>query len=388
MKKYKQKLALALAVVFTLSMPFSITTYGKNVKDLKNQQSTIKSNTKQATELLNKTAEEKRAVLSEVETIDEQLEEVSNELILINDELEKTTALLEITEQELKDAEAERERQYEILKERLRFMYVNSKVGYIDILFQATSLSDFLNRMDYITRIYEYDQEILDKLTEIEENINTMLQETTDHKNEIQALQLAQTSKMQLLEETLAEKKQIVKKLDADEQKYKNQIEQLQAANVAVEKMIKNALAEQAKLASSKQQAVYTGGKIAWPIPSSSNITSPYGPRKNPINGRGENHTGIDVSAKVGASIVAAEGGTVIYSGVMNGYGYVVIIDHGNSLSTLYAHNSKLLVEKGQKVNRGDVISKAGSTGYSTGPHLHFEVRVNGVATNPIPYVK
>ena len=126
---------------------------------------------------------------------------------------------------------------------------------------------------------------------------------------------------------------------------------------------------------------------MQWPVPGRYMLSDVYRARYNPVNGRREFHSGIDIPTPTGSSIVAADGGVVIRASWMNGYGYTVIIDHGNGITTLYGHNSRLVVSAGQRVSRGDVIARAGSTGNSTGPHCHFEVRINGSAVNPAPYV-
>jgi murein DD-endopeptidase MepM/ murein hydrolase activator NlpD len=126
---------------------------------------------------------------------------------------------------------------------------------------------------------------------------------------------------------------------------------------------------------------------MLWPVPGRSQISSGYKSRRNPVNGRSEFHTGVDIPAPTGTSILAAAAGVCIFSGWQSGYGYVIILDNGNGISTLYAHNSKLVAKVGEKIARGQVVSRCGSTGNSTGPHCHFEVRINGKHTNPMPYL-
>ena len=131
----------------------------------------------------------------------------------------------------------------------------------------------------------------------------------------------------------------------------------------------------------------YIGGELAWPVPGYTRITSEYGMRVHPITGQYKLHTGVDISAPMGANFIAANDGIVVKAEYNTAYGRMVIIDHGGGISTLYAHGSEILVEVGQTVKRGDSILKVGSSGYSTGPHAHFEVRINGVVTDPMPYI-
>ena len=140
-------------------------------------------------------------------------------------------------------------------------------------------------------------------------------------------------------------------------------------------------------LAQQGLDTVYIGGQLAWPVPGYTRITSKYAMRVHPITGQYKLHTGVDIGAPMGANFVAANDGTVVKAGMNAAYGNMVIIDHGGGISTLYAHGSEILVEVGQTVKRGDAVLKVGSTGYSTGPHAHFEVRINGVTTDPLPYI-
>jgi murein DD-endopeptidase MepM/ murein hydrolase activator NlpD len=252
-------------------------------------------------------------------------------------------------------------------------------------------MTDLLNRVEYVNRIAESDKQLVAKLQETENLIGEKLDEVNKSKREMVFLSGQYELKHADLESAKQKKAQLVEKLSADEALYLQQIKDLEEDSNRIEKLIMDAEAEMArKLAEERARAVsvYQGGKISWPVPSSGNITSPYGNRIHPINGRTEFHTGIDISANYGADIVAAEGGVVLSAGWNGGYGNTVVINHGNGLSTLYAHGSKLVVSAGENVTKGQVIAKAGSTGYSTGNHLHFEVRLSGKHTNPVSYVK
>ena len=136
-----------------------------------------------------------------------------------------------------------------------------------------------------------------------------------------------------------------------------------------------------------QKPAKYIGGELAWPVPGYTRISSKYGMRTHPITGVYKLHTGVDISAPMGANFIAANDGVVTKAGMNSAYGNMVIIDHGGGISTLYAHGSEILVQVGQVVKRGDAVLKVGSTGYSTGPHAHFEVRMDGVVTDPMPYI-
>ncbi len=378
-------LVLKFVTIFSVTFLAVNSTFASSA-DLKKKQAEIKSTTNETSKLLEQTKNEKSAALVAVDEFDQQLSVANEEFEKINLDLENTMKLLKITEEELKAAEDKREESYITLKERVKFMYVNGKMGYIQALLNANSVGDFLNRLEYINKIINYDYNMLTNFQKNEELIEQKFNETEQHKKDVQILAIQQQQKLQTLQEYLDEKKRLVDKLTADEQKYKQQINDLDKSNKELEELIKQRQREEAAKASTN--FVYTGGKLAWPVPSKMNITSEYGNRVNPISKKKEFHTGIDIGAPTGTSIVSAEAGVVIFAGVKSGFGNVVVVDHGSGLSTMYAHNSKLLVVVGQKVKRGETIAKAGSTGYSTGPHLHFEVRVNGATTNPVTYLK
>ncbi|MBR4151236.1 MAG: peptidoglycan DD-metalloendopeptidase family protein, partial [Firmicutes bacterium] len=224
---------------------------------------------------------------------------------------------------------------------------------------------------------YDYDAKLLASLEDQYEVINQEKQDLLDLKAQLLELQ------------DEAEKKKA--SLEADQIAAAQKREQVQQSNKDLEAQIDamkkeaDALSAQIKLLQSSR--AYVGGKMLWPSQSSTRVTSPFGNRLHPILKVYKLHTGIDIGAPNGTNILAANDGTVISAGYNNSYGYMVMLDHGGGIVTLYAHCSKLLVSKGDAVARGQVIALVGSTGMSTGPHLHFEVRINGVYKNPLEYV-
>ncbi len=222
---------------------------------------------------------------------------------------------------------------------------------------------------------------MLTKLKETEELIAKKIEDIKVEQTEITNLIEQEKKHKKELETKVQEKENLMVKMNSDLEKYQQQLKDLEASSNNIEKLIQQAQAN------NKTKFNYSGGKLEWPVPGRTTISSGYGRRTSPISGRGEFHTGLDIPAPTGTKIYAAESGIVINAGTINGYGYTVIIDHGNGLSTLYAHNSRLNVKVGQTVKRGDLIAFAGSTGYSTGAHCHFEVRKNGKHTNPWSYL-
>lgn len=395
--KSRKKIAILLALLFVL-LNF-VTAFGaKSISDLNKEKKNIKDKATQTQSSLNQTQNEKKSVLAQVEALDNQLNQVQNELDKLTSQLTQTEEELKKNEKALEEAKDKKEKQYESLKYRLRVMYENGSIGYLQVILESQSFTDMLKRIEYINKIAEHDNSILDDYKKTEDLINQKVEEIKDQKENIELLANEQKAKKQTLDESIKTKEALVAKLSKDEASYLQQLSDLDKADKEVANLITQAeIAEQQK----QQQAassgdtsstkVYTpsGGALQYPVPAyrGYKYNSPYGYRSSPISGKQEFHTGVDLKATMGTDIVAAESGTVIFAGNKGGYGKCVIINHGNGLSTLYAHNSQIVVKVGQQVQRGQVISKAGTTGYSTGVHLHFEVRINGKHTNPAGYI-
>lgn len=253
----------------------------------------------------------------------------------------------------------------------------NGEVGILTVLFGSSDMSDFMTNLDMVQRIYDNDAEIL-------ENLENQYSQVISRKIELQTLKnnlLSQQAEESARQDALKTSKGVVQskksEVDKDNAVLSQQIDALNAEA--------NALT--AKILGLQGSGSYIGGVMCWPSQASTRISSPFGNRLHPILKVYKMHTGIDISAGSGTNILAANAGTVISAGWNNSYGYMVMIDHGGGIVTLYAHSSKLLVSKGDVVARGQAIAKVGSTGMSTGPHLHFEVRINGAYKNPLDYV-
>lgn len=386
--KCKLKALLAVAVAFIICL----SAYAGEIDELKQKQKEAQSKVNSTGGLLKEVRAEKNTALAEIDELDDQLTAVTEDLAFISEQIEITDALILTTETDLACAVEKRENQYNVYKKRVRYMYINGTIGYLDVILKAENVVDLLNRVEYVNRIAENDRTLVARFKETENQIDENLKSVNKAKREYEFLSSQYELKASTLENTILKKSELIERLTADEEAFAQQLSDFEADNKRIEKLIKDAEAAEAKrIAEEKARAaasVYTGGLIGWPVPSSGTITSGYGNRTNPISGKPEFHSGIDIAAAYGASIVAAESGAVVSAGWNGGYGNAVVISHGGGLSTLYAHNSQLLVSVGDVVKKGQVIAKAGSTGYSTGNHLHFEVRVNGAHTGPLKYLK
>ncbi len=279
---------------------------------------------------------------------------------------------------EVKKAQIDVEDHIVALRKRLRAMYKFGKTGYLQIILRSEDLVNALTRIDRIRFLADYDKQMLEDLKLLQEILEIKQAELEAEKQALEDLKEEQTQQKEALEisyeQELVKKRQIFENMEALER----QKEQLEAESQRITQT----------LMQMKIKRDFVGGQMIWPLDYNFNtITSFFGPRVEPIPGSGANHGAIDIAAPTGNNIYAALGGEILASEFMWGYGNCVMVDHGGGIVTLYAHASQRLVSKGDYVNRGDVIALVGSTGFSTGPHLHFEVRVNGTRVDPLGYV-
>lgn len=338
--------------------------------------------TQQAKEDMDEAEEKRLAAVSEYNALDQQINETEQEITILETQIEQTKEDILKKEEELKQAEAEFEEYKALFLKRARIMYENSAIDYLEILFGAENFSDFLSKIEMITQLMKYDRDIIDKMEKTKQRIadtKTELEETLKRQEE-SALTLEERKTS--LDNALAKKQLMINELQNDVERYKAIYEAAEEAEAALIREHRNALSY------SSNPVKYTGGKFAWPVPGSQRITSYYGWRIHPVYKTRKFHTGIDIGAGYGLDIVAAADGVVTLATTNGGYGKCVIINHGSGITSLYGHCSTLLVSVGDKVVKGEVIAKVGSTGVSTGPHLHFEVRENSSTTDPLGYLR
>ncbi len=360
----KNRLMIVIAVMLALFL--SVETATVSAASLSDLNSRIKENQKKL--------EEGKAQESSLAT---QVSALEKQLGQLESAISEGEARLVVLEQELAEAQKKVETQNENLNARLRNMYKSGSIGFVDVLLDSGSFSEFLTNLDLVERIYSSDQTVLSDLEDAH-------QEVEQKKQEVETLQAElKTSK----EETEKSKATVEAKKAEIAQSNEELDKMIDADKAEADALV--AELQKSKTVSSSSDSTYSGGVLAWPVPGYGRITSPFGYRNHPISGSYKMHTGIDIGTS-GATppIVAANGGTVIYSGWKGGYGKAIMIDHGGGIVTLYAHCSSLHVSKGASVSRGQTIANVGSTGNSTGPHLHFEVRQDGAYKNPLNYLR
>ncbi len=328
------------------------------------------------------------------ESLQEQMEEVEKEKAEVSSEMEELTTKIETseaeveeiqqnisakeseiseTESEIQQLKADMQERQDGLNARLRTMYKNGSVGYLDVLLGSGSISEFLNNLEMIQRIYQNDQDAMVELQEQHDLLESKQEVLANERAALSEEQQAEQVKMEELEE---DKAALQKKLDG-----------LNAeADAITAEIVKRQQANSNKNKNNGSRPSYSGGAMGWPCDSRI-ITSEFGYRIHPITGIYTGHTGMDIGCSMNDPVYASEDGTVILAEWYGGYGYAVVIDHGSGISTLYGHNDYLIAKEGDSVKRGQVIASAGSTGWSTGPHVHFEVRVNGEYVDPRGYL-
>ena len=371
-----------------------------------------------AKELIDSLKGSKEDIQSEVEKLDKQLNEISGKVKELESQLSKKRQEIANTESALNKAKEQEKKQYRNMKKRIQFMYENGQTSYVEMLLSADSFTDFLNAVEYITQISQYDRKMLKEYQNMQVTIadtqktletdyaslQSLQAKVQEEKQAVAALESAKKGELNDVADDLTDAQTVAKAYEAEIQAQNEVIAQIQAAQKRAAEQ--QAAQQQAQAAEENQGATDAAGEnqntaqnttpsgngqstgsMMWPCPSSKRVTSDYGPRTSPTNGASSNHKGIDIGAAYGADIVAADGGTVLVATYSSSGGNYVIIDHGGGLCTVYMHASSLTVSAGQTVSKGQVIAKVGSTGISTGNHLHFGVTLNGVYVSPWGYV-
>ena len=336
------------------------------------------------------------SVSEQLRQIEGQLRQATAELGSIKEQRVAVENDITLNERQLAEAQKRLEGRESVFYKRVRDIYINGRLSYLDVVIGSKDFSDFANRLEVLKRIIDSDITLINEIKKERAEIEAHKQKLEADRAKLVELEKAALAKQAEIEQKKAERNVVLQKAQNDRATAMQAIEELNASSAQVSAMLKERQAARAAAAAAAAAQSSGGqgasdnwvqgtGQLGWPV--SGEITSPYGYRVHPIWGTTIYHSGIDIGVDEGTPVHAADGGVVVWSGWMGGYGYAVVIDHANGLSTLYGHNSELAVDEGQSVAKGQVISYAGSTGNSTGPHVHFEVRVNGDPVDPMGYL-
>lgn len=370
----------------------------KDVEAVKKKVTSMEAEKKKVESSLKKLEGLKSDTAAYVKALDKDLIRLDEELEVLSGSITQTEAEIARTGEELDAAKATEEKQYADMKLRIKYMYERGDTSYLDMLIQSDDMTQFMNRAEYIQKISDYDRKKMDEYEATRKEIaahEAKLKE--EHKN-LLGLQEQTKAKHQSVETLLSEKNKELKSVENQISAAENQIDAYEKDLKAQENKIKQLEAEIKRKEEEARKAAEAAGKsyktvnlgnikFIWPCPSSSRITSGFGGRSSPTEGASTNHQGIDIGASSGSPIVASASGTVVVSTYSYSAGNYIMLNHGGGVYTVYMHCSKLLVSEGQEVKQGQTIAKVGSTGYSTGPHLHFGIRHGGRYVNPQTYV-
>ena len=321
--------------------------------------------------------------------LDGELTDIQSKIDALNDEITKKEHEIEVTTAELEEAEAIQQAQYEAMKKRIKFMYERGDTLYFELLMESGSFSDMLNKAEYIEMLSSYDRQKLNEyiatteltrltkeaLEEEKETLDATKQARETEEANLQSLIDTKNNELSAVKSDISNKEAAIAEYEAE----------IKAENAAIAALEKEVAADKAELYSRYK---YDGGMFTWPCPNYTRISDNYGMRMHPTLGVEKMHNGIDLAAPSGSAILAAYNGTVAAADYNSTMGNYIMISHGNGLYTIYMHCSALYVSKGQDVTAGTKIGAVGSTGRSTGPHLHFGVRLNGNYVSPWNYLK
>lgn len=348
------------------------------LRKLQEEQAEFEAKLRQIRERKNQKDREYRVLVDELRSAENRLYGLQNDLAYLENQLADSERRAAEAAARLRAAEDEWKRRNRLLGTRVRVIYELGLVSYLEVLLSATSFGDFLTRFTQLRTIIARDVEVFAAARDVRDRIAAAKREIDQRTAEIAEYKAKTETQKQVVEqaaELVAHRKAMTARDLAVLERQEEELQQI------AEEWSAKIAALQAKLGRKRSGEIH----MIWPVRGP--ITSPYGMRLHPILGVYKGHSGMDIGVPMGTPIKAAESGVVIHSGWIEGYGYTTILDHGNNISTLYAHSSRLLKRVGDEVKQGETIALVGSTGWSTGPHLHFEVRVNGKMTNPADWL-
>lgn len=357
------------------------TANAETLEDMKSEYARLQEEEETKQAMLNVNYDEQDKLKQEIAALDSRLSEAFVDIDKADKEIGELILKIDKAQEAYDTAEQKYNEQLEIASERIRFIYENGECDYFNILLEYADISEYLLEKQYVVDIMEYDNELLNSLAENEKIMKEKLEEITEGKKAKSILENFKTEKEFETAVLYEEKNKLLEEYRLDAEKLEAELAEIQTASEKAAEII-NGMEKNENFVTQ-----YTGGELEWPVPGHYYVSSGYVGRMSPVGNGYEFHTGIDIPAPYGWEITAAGDGVVIEAGWINGYGNTVIINHGGGITTLYGHNSELSVKAGDSVKKGDIVALCGATGYATGNHCHFEVRINGEHTDPWSYL-
>ncbi|WP_346938754.1 peptidoglycan DD-metalloendopeptidase family protein [uncultured Clostridium sp.] len=386
-----KKIKLIISVMICANL-VATSAMADEIGDKKQQSNSIEEEIGSGKEKIKELEKNKEDVLQDMVDLNEEINALDNEIYKLKLDMDKATTKIGDLNEKAKKLEKDLEDNKDIMYKRMKTLYKNQGQGYIEALFESKGLSDFFNRLEMVKTILDFDKGVLSDFANSQKELQETLQVASREKEALQQNMAIKESKSKEIDSKKNEKSVMMAKIEEDIDVQEKMIAQKESEFQEIVAIINNmeeaskrpsrgaSVNSQGGQVSSNGEISSITGNIAYPI------TSGYGWRTNPISGKEEFQAAVDIGAPQGAGVHSLMDGTVAYSGWMNGYGNVVVINHG-SISSLYAHNSQLLVSAGDSVKGGQQIALVGTTGYSTGPHIHFEVtNASGEKIDPTPY--
>lgn len=389
-------LAAAALLIFGavgVSYAASATDLEKELKQQEQQYDKIQKQIENNRKKLTEAQRREKSVVQQVENLSQKLTVTQQKVNITSLSVRKVENNIGTLNKKIADTEKSIDETKTLLKERFISIYKYGGTAQFNLYMSSQGAQDALATSYLLGKIAEQDQILINKLAAEKNDLQKSKEELQQQKSKLQKEAENLQKEKKDLQNATDERNQLLAKVRKDKALFLKEQEELLRASKELQATIKRLLAEKRKQAQAnnpgqKETVYYRGGKLAWPLPIAGKITSTFGTRIHPVFKTKTTHTGIDISAPKGTAINAADAGEILYTGWLRGYGQVVIVDHGANLTTVYAHMSKIETTEGAKVKRGQLIGRVGSTGVSTGNHLHFETRVNGEAVNPMRYLK
>ena len=361
-------------------------------KQAEEERKSLKNNLTDVKSLLASLETSKSNLENYIQELDADLDDINKKIDQLNVLISDKEFEIQTTERELEEAKRVEDTQYNAMKRRVKFMYEHGETSTIEMLLSSKSFVDFLNKAEFINRISAYDRMMLDSYIAAKDQVAEKEQALIEQKEYLEEAMKAVENEQDALETLMEDKEKEITVFEGDISNKEAAIAEYEAMIAEQDQIIKDlerAILEEKKrlLAENKKAIVYDGGEFKWPAPSYTRISDDYGNRTHPILGTQQFHNGVDMAAPNGSPILAAYDGEVIAASYSPTMGNYIMIDHGDSLITIYMHASSVSVSPGTMVARGEQIGCVGSTGRSTGPHLHFSVRLNGSYVSPWNYL-
>lgn len=378
MKRFLRILIIVTLLISTLG----VSTFAAELSDLQEQQTQVQANQDMATSQLQAVQEELTENLQQIQELNTNITQYETEINEYNTQIVTLQDDITKTEEEIKKAEDNYNSQKKLLDDRLVTMYQAGTTEYLDVVLSSKTITEFLSNYYLLSILADSNVDFLDTIEQQKQIIEDEKKKLEEQKKQIDTAKEEKEKASIILQNTKVMKDTYTSQLTDQEKQIQSEIDAYQAQLNQLEAEIQSITADSLVI-----NPNYIGGEMLWPVPGYTKLRSTFKMRVHPITGVYKLHSGIDIPAPTGTNFLAANDGVVVKAGYNTAYGNMVMIDHGGGVSTLYAHGDKIMVTLGQTVKKGDVVLQVGETGYATGPHAHFEVRINGTPVDPLPYV-